>query len=93
MRIIIKRPAVDDMQNNTIDMNLDGSFAEPRLGPAPLATRIFRTAILVAVLAGALCIAAFAVWFALLLIPVALASAAIAWVAWRFQLWRGPRRF
>ena len=91
MRIIIKRPAVDDMQNNTIDMNLDGSFAEPR-GPAPLATRIFRTAILIATLAAGLAIAAFAVWFALLLIPIALAAGAIAWVAWRFQLWRGPRR-
>ncbi len=54
----------------------------------PLAERIGRAAIVVAVLAGLLGAAALALWFALALIPVVLAASAVAWVAYRVQLWR-----
>ena len=57
----------------------------------PLAARIGRTAIIVAVMAGLLCAAALALWFALALIPVVLAASAVAWVAYRIQLWRVRR--
>src|ERR1700712_5958186 len=57
----------------------------------PLAARIGRTAIIVAVMAGLLCFAALALWFALALIPVILAASAVAWVAYRIQLWRMRR--
>ena len=57
----------------------------------PLAARIGRTAIVVAVMAGLLCFAALALWFALALIPVILAASAVAWVAYRIQLWRMRR--
>ena len=39
-----------------------------------------------------LCVAALALWFALALIPVVIVSSAIAWIAYRFQLWRMRRR-
>jgi hypothetical protein len=58
---------------------------------APLAARIGRTAIVVAVMAGLLCVAALALWFALALVPVVLAASAVAWVAYRIQLWRMRR--
>jgi hypothetical protein len=78
-----------------LDMNPDGSFrAPPR---PPLALRIGAIALVVAVLTGALAVAVLVFWFALALIPVAIAAALIAWVAFRVQLWRirrsarGPR--
>ena len=58
---------------------------------ATLAARLGRTAIVVAVLAGLLGAAALALWFALALIPVVLAASAVAWVAYRIQLWRMRR--
>ena len=82
MKIIIRRPSTDD----TIDMTADGRFVDPP--QTPLATRIFRAAILVAAIAATLAMAGLAIWFALMLIPVAVAAAAIAWLAWRWQLWR-----
>jgi hypothetical protein len=40
------------------------------------------------VIAGGLALAAFALWLALFLVPVALIAGVIAWLAFRFQLWR-----
>jgi Flp pilus assembly protein TadB len=74
-----------------LDMTPDGRFREP---PAtPIATRIARTALAVAVLAGVLSALILALWFALALIPVAIVAALVAWVAYRFQLWRARRSF
>jgi hypothetical protein len=42
-------------------------------------------------LAVMLALAAFALWFALVLIPVAIVAALIAWLAFRYQLWRTGR--
>ncbi len=72
-----------------IDMTPDGRFRDP---PAvPLATRIARTAVVVAALTGALAVLILMLWFALALIPVAIGAALIAWAAFRFQLWRMRR--
>jgi hypothetical protein len=69
-----------------LDMRADGSF---RLPPRPpILTRIFIWAVVVAVIAGGLAAAAFALWIALILVPVALLAGLIAWLAFRFQLWR-----
>jgi len=69
-----------------LDMRADGSF---RLPPRPpILTRIFIWAAVIAVIAGGLAAAAFALWLALILVPVALLAAVIAWLAFRFQLWR-----
>jgi hypothetical protein len=36
-------------------------------------------------------VAALALWFALLLIPVAVAAVVIAWLAFRYQVWKAGR--
>jgi hypothetical protein len=69
-----------------IDMRPDGSFREP-VKP-PLAARIFFWAILVVTVAGSIVVAALALWFALALIPLVIGAAIVAYLAFRFQLWR-----
>jgi hypothetical protein len=69
-----------------IDMRPDGSYRE-RVKP-PLAARIFFWAVLVATMAGAIVVAALALWFALALIPLVIGAAIVAYLAFRFQLWR-----
>ena len=56
--------------------------------PRSLADRIFRTAVVVALIAGGMALAALAFWFALLLIPVAIVAGLLAWAALRWRLWR-----
>jgi hypothetical protein len=69
-----------------LEMRVDGSFpSSPR---PPLLTRVFFWAVVIAVIAGGLALAAFALWLALFLVPVALIAGVIAWLAFRFQLWR-----
>jgi hypothetical protein len=69
-----------------LEMRADGSFRVPPR--PPILTRIFIWAAVIAVIAGGLALAAFALWIALILVPVALLAAVIAWLAFRFQLWR-----
>lgn len=69
-----------------IDMRPDGSFEEPP--KPPLMARIFFWAVLVATIAGSVVVAALALWFALALIPLVLGAALVAYLAFRFQLWR-----
>jgi hypothetical protein len=72
-----------------IDMRADGTFRLPPQPPRPpLLTRIFIWAAVIAAITGALAVAAFALWIALILIPVALLAGVIAWLAFRFRLWR-----
>jgi hypothetical protein len=68
-----------------IELLPDGSYRTRR---PPVAARIFAWAIVIAVLAAALAVAAIALWFALILIPVVILAAAIAWLAFRYQVWR-----
>jgi hypothetical protein len=70
-----------------LDMTPDGQFRAQR-PVVPLGYRIGAMALIVAVLAGGLALAALALWFAVLLIPVVIAATGIAWAAFRFQLWR-----
>jgi hypothetical protein len=71
-----------------LDLLPGGSFRPRR---PPLAARVFRWAVIVALVAGLLALAAVALWFALVLIPVAIGAGLIAWLAFRYQLWRsGP---
>ena len=69
-----------------LDMTPDGGFRDAP-GTSPV-TRLMRVAVMVAVVAAALAVAAFALWLALILVPVALGAAAIAWLAFRWRLWR-----
>lgn len=82
MRIIIRQLRDD----STIDMNPDGSFASPP--PTPWADRILRWAVLATALGVIAAVALLALWAAMVVIPVALATAAVAYAAWRWRLWR-----
>jgi hypothetical protein len=80
-----------DRKKILIDMTPDGDFVEPPT--PPLTERIGRWAFVIAVLAGGLAAAVLMLWFALALIPVAIGAALVAWVAFRFQVWRIRRSF
>jgi hypothetical protein len=74
-----------------IDIAPDGSFVDP--ARPPLAAKIGRVALLVAVIAFMAAGAMLALWFALALIPIALGAGLIAWGALRFQMWRAGKSF
>jgi fatty acid desaturase len=80
---------MSDRRPPEIELLPDGSYRSRR---PPIAARIFAWALVIAVAAGALAVAAFALWFALILIPVVAAAALIAWLAFRYQLWRTRQR-
>jgi hypothetical protein len=72
-----------------LEMTIDGEFVSPR--KAPIASRIVVWAVVVAVIAGALSLAAFALWIALLILPVAVGAALVAWAMVRYRIWRTQR--
>jgi fatty acid desaturase len=74
-----------------LDMTPDGQFREP--ATTPFADRLLRTAVVVAAVGTAVAIAALALWFALLLIPVVLVAALVAYGAFRWRLWRSGGTF
>ncbi len=74
-----------------LDMTPAGEFREPASSgrrKTPFGVRLGRTAIIVAFMAAGLAVAALALWFALILIPVAFGAGLVAWAAFRFHLWR-----
>jgi hypothetical protein len=72
-----------------IDMNLEGEFVEPPR--PPLANRVMVGAAVVAILAGTLAISAFALWLALLILPIAVGASAVTYLIYRYQAWRGVK--
>lgn len=69
-----------------LDMTIEGAF---RTRPKPpLLNRILLWAIVVAVVAGGMVFAALALWLAMVILPIALGAAVIAWAIWRYQVWR-----
>ena len=72
-----------------LEMTVNGEFVSPPA--APIASRIFMWAVVIAVLAGALSLAAFALWIALLILPVAFGAAVVAWAMFRYRVWRAQR--
>lgn len=72
-----------------LEMTIDGKFVSPPT--APLSTRIMMWAIIVAVVAGALSIAAFALWLALIILPVVFVASLVAWAMFRYRVWRAQR--
>jgi membrane protein implicated in regulation of membrane protease activity len=72
-----------------LDMTINGEFVSPP--KAPISSRIFMWAIVIAVLAGALSLAAFALWVALLILPVAVGAAVVAWAMFRYRVWRAQQ--
>ncbi len=78
-----------------IEIRMDGSFPPPR-GPS-LPMKIAGVALALATVAGVLALAALILWIVLwaivVLVPVALLSALVAWAAYRYQVWRRGRSF
>ena len=81
--------AMSDRQPPEIELLPDGRYAPRR---PPIAARIFAWAVVIAVVAGALSVAALALWFALILIPVMVGAGFVAWLTFRYQLWRARQR-
>jgi hypothetical protein len=67
-------------------MTLNGEFVSPPV--APVSTRILFWAIVIAAVAGAASLAALALTLALSILPVALGAAAVAYLVFRYRMWR-----
>jgi fatty acid desaturase len=76
---------MSDRRPPEIELLPDGSYRPRR---PPIAARVFAWAVVIAIVAGAFAVAALALWFALILIPVVVVAGLIAWLAFRYQLWR-----
>ncbi len=70
----------------TLDMTPDGQFRGPTAAPASV--KLLRYAVVAAVLAGSLALAALVLWAALLLIPLAIGAALVAYGAFKWRMWR-----
>ena len=82
--------AMDRQTRLQLDMTPDGQFRSPPR--APITAKIFAGAVVIAVVAGGLAFAAFALWIALILIPVVVLAILVAVLTLRFQLWQARRR-
>jgi len=72
-----------------LDMTIEGEFRTPPRPPKPpVLNRILVWAVLIAVLAGSVAIAAVALWLAMIILPIAVGAAVIAWAIYRYQVWR-----
>ena len=72
-----------------IDMRPDGSFAPPPHRPGVLlSTKVALGALAVAVVGGALTVAALAIWLVSLILPAVIVAGGVAYVAWRFRGWQ-----
>ncbi len=70
-----------------LDMTPQGAFVAPaRTATWPL--KLGLGAALVAAVTGGLALAAVFLWVASVLVPVALVAGLVAYVAFRFQMWR-----
>jgi len=77
-----------------IEMTLEGEFVSPPPPPRlPVATRIMVWAIVAMVLAIAVLIVALTFWVVVMILPLILGAALVAYLAFRYQMWRGGRSF
>jgi hypothetical protein len=72
-----------------IEMNLEGEFVSPDPGgKPPLGARVMLWAIVAALLAITALIVALTFWFVIMILPAVLLMGVVAWLTWRYQLWR-----
>ncbi len=74
-----------------IEMTLDGEFVAPP--PPPIGARIMVWAIVAMMLGVAALILAVTFWFVVIMLPLVLAAALVAYLAFRYQMWRAGRSF
>ncbi len=82
-------PGMTQRRPPELDMTIEGEFVSPPT--APISSRILLWAIIVAVMAGALSLAAFALWLALFILPIAVGAGVVAWGLYRFRVWRAQK--
>ena len=75
----------------TLDMRPDGSFRAPPQASVPLSVKLTVSAILVAIVAGAIAFAALALWVFAMVLPVVVVAAVFAWAMLKFRRWRALR--
>ena len=80
-----------------LEMTIEGEFVDTRQGThqgtpqslnIPFGTRVLIWASIIAAIVIACAVAVFALWLLAVLIPVALASAVIAYGVLRYRMWR-----
>ncbi len=81
---------MDNEKRLFLDMTPDGGFRQP--ARLPWTSKVVAVAVLVAILAGVVAFAAFALWLALALVPVVAVAVLVAVGTLRFQMWRARRR-
>lgn len=75
----------------TLDMTPEGGFRQlPPRGPS-LSFKVLLTSVLIAIVAGAIAIAAFALWVVSLMLPVVVIAGAVAWGMLRLRRWQSLR--
>ena len=67
-------------------MTIEGEVRTPP--KPPVLNRILVWAVLIAVISGAIALAAIALWLALIILPVAVGAAIVAWAIYRYKAWR-----
>ncbi len=75
-------------------MTLEGDFVSPPTPPRPpIGARIMMWAIVAMVLAVTVLIVALTFWFVVMILPLVFAAALIAYLAFRYQVWRSGGSF
>jgi hypothetical protein len=79
-----------------IDMTPDGRFREPlrqaglgASGRVPVSVKLLLGAVAVAVLAGTAAVAALALWFVSMLLPLMVIAGGVAYATFKYRQWRG----
>ena len=77
----------------TLDMLPDGSFRSASAPPngLPLSFKLMVGAMLVALVAGAIAVAALALWLFSMVLPVLIIAGAAAWATMKFRRWQSLR--
>ena len=72
-----------------IEMNLNGEFiSSPTRPRPPVSARLMAWAIIASVISLAVLIVAVTFWFVVMILPLVLGAAAVAYIAYRYQKWR-----
>jgi hypothetical protein len=80
--------------NRIIEMTLDGEFVSPPPPPRPpVGTRIMLWVVGGTVVATAFMIVALAFWLVVMILPLVIGAAAVAYLAHRYQVWRAGNAY
>ena len=75
----------------TLDMRPDGTFQVPPRSGVTLSFKLMLGAVLLASVAGAIAVAAVAIWVLSLALPVLVVAGVFAWAMLRYRRWQALR--